>query len=120
MLRGFSGAFEGERERSDVVACWCTQMLSGVQMPSGEYEDQILGQTVKTKWLSIGTLSATVAASYLAMSGESKPKQPASGAKQTLEQVKEAVTFKSSSSEEEDLMNSIKKYIAEAEQEAKH
>lgn len=34
------------------------------------------------------------------MSGESKPKQPASGsgAKQTLEQVKEAVTFKSSSS----------------------
>ena len=62
------------------------------------YFSLILGQQVKTKWLTLGTLAATIGGSVFAMSGDSKPKQEGSTGKQTLEQVKDAVTFKSSSS----------------------
>ncbi|KAA1473070.1 hypothetical protein DENSPDRAFT_822327 [Dentipellis sp. KUC8613] len=78
----------------------------------------ILGRAIKTEYLALGTLLSTVGLSYLATAGGSKDK--ASAPKQTLQQVKDAVTFDSKSKEEEDLMSSIKNFIAEAEKDSKH
>ncbi|TFY63485.1 hypothetical protein EVG20_g6298 [Dentipellis fragilis] len=51
----------------------------------------ILGRAIKTEYLALGTLLGTVGISYLAAAGGSK--DAASAPKQTLQQVKDAVTF---------------------------
>ncbi|KIP09922.1 hypothetical protein PHLGIDRAFT_288475 [Phlebiopsis gigantea 11061_1 CR5-6] len=97
----------------------------------------IAGRAIKNEYLALGTLGLTGLLTSLAMGGG---KKEASTGKQTIQQIKEAVKFDSSSryvpmftqrvaaeltvtalvSEEEQLMNSIKNFIAEAEKEAKH
>ncbi|OJT02802.1 hypothetical protein TRAPUB_6658 [Trametes pubescens] len=77
----------------------------------------ILGRAIKNEYLALGTIFGTVGATLLATGGK---KEPAPAAKPTLQQIKETVKVNASSSEEEDLMNSIKNFIAEAEKESKH
>ncbi|TCD61816.1 hypothetical protein EIP91_007861 [Steccherinum ochraceum] len=80
----------------------------------------ILGRAIKNEYLALGTLFAT-AAIAISSTGGSKKEAPAPGAgKSTLEQVKNSVKFNAGSSEEEQLFDSIKNFIAEAEKESKH
>ncbi|EPQ53438.1 hypothetical protein GLOTRDRAFT_100603 [Gloeophyllum trabeum ATCC 11539] len=67
----------------------------------------ILGRAVKNEYLAIGTLLGTAALALGATGGK----------KDAPKDVKEAVKFESSSKEEADF---IKKYIEEAEKDAKH
>jgi len=75
----------------------------------------ILGRAIKNEYLALGTIFSAVGIGMLA-SGGKKEAPPPSG-KSTLEKVKETVKFNASSSEEEEF---IKKYVEEAEKEAKH
>ncbi|KAI0635299.1 hypothetical protein C8Q77DRAFT_1107260 [Trametes polyzona] len=77
----------------------------------------ILGRAIKNEYLALGTILGTVGLTMLATGGK---KEAAPAAKPTLEQVKDSVKVNASSKEEEDLMNSIKNFIAEAEKESKH
>ncbi|KAG0696415.1 hypothetical protein DFH29DRAFT_1082890 [Suillus ampliporus] len=74
----------------------------------------ILGRTIKTEYLTLGTLFATGGAVFASLGGK---KDSASSGKPLAERVKEAVPITAGSSEEEQLMNSIKNFIAEAEKE---
>ncbi|KAN0127218.1 hypothetical protein V8E53_014938 [Lactarius tabidus] len=78
----------------------------------------ILGRAIKTEYLALGTLLSTVGLSYVAASGGSK--EASSGSKKTLQEVKDSVKFDSSSKEEEELAESIKNFVAEAEKDSKH
>ncbi|KAH9990992.1 hypothetical protein BJV74DRAFT_884972 [Russula compacta] len=78
----------------------------------------ILGRAIKTEYLALGTLLGTVGLSYAAASGGSK--EASSPSKPTLQEVKDSVKFDSSSREEEELIESIKKFVAEAEKGSKH
>jgi hypothetical protein len=78
----------------------------------------ILGRAIKTEYLALGTLLSTVGLSYAAASGGSKAAP--SGSKQTLQEVKGSVKFDSSSKEEEELVESIRKFVEEAEKGPKH
>ncbi|KAH9968203.1 hypothetical protein BC827DRAFT_1263913 [Russula dissimulans] len=80
------------------------------------HSSTILGRAIKSEYLALGTLLGTVGISYASTSGGSK--QAAS--KQTLQEVKDSVKIESSSREEEELVESIKKFIAEAEKGSKH
>ncbi|KAH7924697.1 hypothetical protein BV22DRAFT_1034842 [Leucogyrophana mollusca] len=75
----------------------------------------IFGRAIKTEYLTLGTLFATGAAVYGSMGG--KKEAPAASGKSLTERVKEAVPISAGSSEEEQLMNSIKNFLAEAEKE---
>ncbi|PCH44971.1 hypothetical protein WOLCODRAFT_165527 [Wolfiporia cocos MD-104 SS10] len=79
----------------------------------------VFGRTLKNEHLALGTILSTVGLAVLALGGGEKEAAPSSG-KTTLEQVKESVKFNASSSEEEQLVDSIKKFIEDAEKEAKH
>ncbi|KAG1803349.1 uncharacterized protein BJ212DRAFT_1285160, partial [Suillus subaureus] len=74
----------------------------------------IFGRAIKTEYLTLGTLFATGGAVYASLGGK---KDSASSSKPLAERVKEAVPINAGSSEEEQLMNSIKNFIAEAEKE---
>ncbi|KAG1778153.1 hypothetical protein EV702DRAFT_968528, partial [Suillus placidus] len=74
----------------------------------------IFGRAIKTEYLTLGTLFATGGAVYASLGGK---KDSASSGKPLAERVKEAVPINAGSSEEEQLMNSIKNFIAEAEKE---
>ncbi|CDO73692.1 hypothetical protein BN946_scf185015.g20 [Trametes cinnabarina] len=76
----------------------------------------ILGRAIKNEYLALGTILGTVGLTMLATGG----KKDAAPKPETLEQAKETVKINASSKEEEELMNSIKKFIAEAEKESKH
>ncbi|KAI9458878.1 hypothetical protein BJY52DRAFT_1186646 [Lactarius psammicola] len=78
----------------------------------------ILGRAIKTEYLALGTLLSTVGLSYAAASGGSN--EAASSSKKSLQEVKDSVKFDSSSKEEEELAESIKNFIAEAEKGSKH
>ncbi|CCM02505.1 uncharacterized protein FIBRA_04607 [Fibroporia radiculosa] len=56
----------------------------------------------------------------LSTGGKKEAAPPPVPGKSALEQVKDSVKFTAGSSEEEQLMGSIKKFIEEAEKEAKH
>ncbi|KIJ15320.1 hypothetical protein PAXINDRAFT_99540 [Paxillus involutus ATCC 200175] len=74
----------------------------------------IFGRAIKNEYLTLGTLFATGTAVFASMGG----KKDASAANKPLaERVSEAVPIKAGSSEEEELMNSIKNFLAEAEKE---
>ncbi|KAI0711143.1 hypothetical protein C8T65DRAFT_647650 [Cerioporus squamosus] len=73
----------------------------------------ILGRAIKNEYLALGTIFGTAGLTMLAMGGGKKE-----AAKPTLQQVKEAVPISASSREEEDLMDSIKKFIADAEKDS--
>ncbi|KAH9924367.1 hypothetical protein B0H21DRAFT_151291 [Amylocystis lapponica] len=75
----------------------------------------ILGRAIKNEYLAIGTILGTVGLAVSLSGG--KKEAPAHSGKPTLEQVKDAVKFNASSSEEEEF---IKKFVADAEKEAKH
>ncbi|EGO03546.1 hypothetical protein SERLA73DRAFT_175051 [Serpula lacrymans var. lacrymans S7.3] len=77
----------------------------------------IFGRAIKTEYLTLGTLFTTAAVAYGALGGK---KEIPSAPKSIAERVKESVPIKAGSSEEEELMNSIKNFIAEAEKEASH
>ncbi|KAG1738124.1 uncharacterized protein EDB91DRAFT_1224067 [Suillus paluster] len=74
----------------------------------------ILGRAIKTEHLTLGTLFATGGAVFASLGGK---KDSASSGKPLAERVKEAVPINAGSSEEEQLMNSINNFIAEAEKE---
>ncbi|KAJ8590373.1 hypothetical protein M405DRAFT_736978, partial [Rhizopogon salebrosus TDB-379] len=75
----------------------------------------IFGRAIKTEYLTLGTLFATGGAVFASLGGK---KESASSGKPLSERVKEAVPITAGSSEEEQLMNSIKSFIAEAEKES--
>ncbi|KIM85805.1 hypothetical protein PILCRDRAFT_817015 [Piloderma croceum F 1598] len=76
----------------------------------------IFGRAIKNEYLTLATLFSVGAIGYAATSGGSKKAASASSSGKTLvEKVKEAVPINAGSSEEEQLMDSIKNYIAEAE-----
>ncbi|EMD34855.1 hypothetical protein CERSUDRAFT_86298 [Gelatoporia subvermispora B] len=76
----------------------------------------ILGRAIKSEYLALGTIFGTIGLSVLATGGSKKEAKPAAG--QPLKQVVEStVPITASSKEEEDLMNSIKKFISETEKE---
>ncbi|KAG1839761.1 hypothetical protein DFJ58DRAFT_103244 [Suillus subalutaceus] len=72
----------------------------------------IFGRAIKTEYLTLGTLFATGGAVYASLGGK---KDSASSSKPLAERVKEAVPI--NAGEEEQLINSIKNFIAEAEKE---
>ncbi|KAG1744192.1 hypothetical protein EDB19DRAFT_1874551 [Suillus lakei] len=74
----------------------------------------IFGRAIKTEYLTLGTLFATGGAVFASLGGK---KDSASSGKPLAERVKEAVPISAGSSEEEQLMNSISNFIAEAEKE---
>ncbi|KAG2353008.1 hypothetical protein BDR07DRAFT_1311598, partial [Suillus spraguei] len=75
----------------------------------------IFGRAIKTEYLTLGTLFATGGAVFASLGGK---KDSASSGKPLAERVKEAVPIKAGSgAEEEQLMNSINNFIAEAEKE---
>jgi len=78
----------------------------------------ILGRAIKNEYLALGTIFGTGLLSYVATSGGKKEDKQvgSSSGKSTVEK---AVPINAGSSEEEQLMNSIKNYIKEAE-EGKH
>ncbi|GJE86440.1 ATP19 family protein [Phanerochaete sordida] len=80
----------------------------------------IAGRAVKNEYLALGTLGLTGLIVSMAMSGGKKETAAPAGVKQTLAQVKDTVKIGAGSSEEEQLMDSIKNFIAEAEKESKH
>ena len=57
----------------------------------------IAGRAIKNEYLALGTLGLTGLLTSLAMGGGKKEASPPSDAKQTIQQVKEAVKFESSS-----------------------
>ncbi|THH13294.1 hypothetical protein EW146_g6907 [Bondarzewia mesenterica] len=75
----------------------------------------ILGRAIKSEYLALGTLLTTAGISYIAASGGSKESP-----KGSLQEVKDSVKIDSSSKEEENLMDSIKNFIAEEEKASKH
>ncbi|KAF9788599.1 hypothetical protein BJ322DRAFT_1209603 [Thelephora terrestris] len=74
----------------------------------------ILGRAIKTEYLALGTLLGTVGLS-MGLTGGSKDAKP-----KTIEQAKESVGLNASSKEEEALVDSIQRFIADAEKESKH
>jgi len=74
----------------------------------------ILGRAVKTEYLALGTLFSTVALT-MGLSGGSKEAKPT-----TLQQIKETVKMDAGSKDEEELFDSIRKFVADAEKESKH
>ncbi|KAF4563909.1 hypothetical protein EYR40_002968 [Pleurotus pulmonarius] len=79
----------------------------------------ILGRAIKSEYLALGTIFSTIGVASLFTGGKKAEPIPAPG-KSIIETVKEAVPINAGSSEEEQLVDSIRKYIAEAEKEAKH
>ncbi|KAI6142789.1 hypothetical protein BKA82DRAFT_1000145 [Pisolithus tinctorius] len=72
----------------------------------------IFGRAIKTEYLSVGTLVATGLLTYCSLGG----KKDASAAGKTISQrVNEAAPIKAASKEEEELFDSIKHFISEAE-----
>lgn len=79
----------------------------------------ILGRAIKNEYLALGTIFSAVSIGMLASGGKKETPAPSAG-KSVLEQAKESVKFNAGSSEEEQLMDSIKKFVEEAEKDAKH
>ncbi|GAW09973.1 hypothetical protein F5879DRAFT_714418 [Lentinula edodes] len=77
----------------------------------------ILGRAIKNEYITLGVLGSVFGGAFLATRGGSKQDTKAA-TPSIIEKVKEAVPLNAGSSEEEELMNSIRKYIAEAEKEA--
>ncbi|KAN0086092.1 hypothetical protein V8E55_007226, partial [Tylopilus felleus] len=75
----------------------------------------IFGRSIKNEYLTLGTLF-TVGAAVFALKGGKK--DVATANKPLTERVKDVVPIKAESSEEEELINSIKNFIAEAEKES--
>ncbi|KAF8137073.1 hypothetical protein EV363DRAFT_1157069, partial [Boletus edulis] len=75
----------------------------------------IFGRSIKNEYLTLGTLF-TVGATVFALKGGKK--DAVAAGKPLTERVKDAVPIKAESSEEEELINSIKNFIAEAEKES--
>ncbi|KAI6104167.1 hypothetical protein F5141DRAFT_1127630 [Pisolithus sp. B1] len=73
----------------------------------------IFGRAIKTEYLTLGTLFATGLLTYSSLGG----KKASPAGKTVSERVNEAAPIKAASKEEEELMNSIKHFIAEAEKE---
>jgi hypothetical protein len=69
--------------------------LAGTEASPRGHSSTILGRAIKTEYLVLTTLFSTVGLSYAAASGGSK--SAPSGSKQTLQEVKGAVKFDSSS-----------------------
>ncbi|KAI0938736.1 hypothetical protein AcW1_001608 [Taiwanofungus camphoratus] len=78
----------------------------------------IFGRAIKNEYLALGTILGAVGLGLLSTGG--KKEAPAGSGKQTTEQVKDTPKFNASSSEEEELVNSIKKFVEDAEKESKH
>ncbi|SJL12822.1 uncharacterized protein ARMOST_16253 [Armillaria ostoyae] len=74
----------------------------------------IFGRAIKNEYLALGTFASVFGGAFLATRGGKKD----APAPTLVEQVKANVT--SGNSEEEELINSIKKFVEEAEKEAKH
>ncbi|KAL0958368.1 hypothetical protein HGRIS_000509 [Hohenbuehelia grisea] len=79
----------------------------------------IFGRAVKSEYLTLATLGAVGAIVALTKGGSKAPEKLAPG-QTIIDKVKESVPINASSSEEEQLMDSIRKFIAEAEKEQKH
>ncbi|KAF5388705.1 hypothetical protein D9757_004822 [Collybiopsis confluens] len=80
---------------------------------------QILGRTIKNEYIALSILGSLFGGAYLATRGGSSAKEIHKAATPSvIEKVKEAIPINAGSSEEEQLMDSIRKYIAEAEKEA--
>ncbi|KAI0089509.1 hypothetical protein BDY19DRAFT_108076 [Irpex rosettiformis] len=79
----------------------------------------IFGRAIKNEYLALGTLGLTGLLAT-SMTGGKKDAVPTTSGKPTIEQVKETVKINAGSSEEEQLIDSIKNFIAEAEKESKH
>ncbi|KAE9401058.1 hypothetical protein BT96DRAFT_818373, partial [Gymnopus androsaceus JB14] len=82
------------------------------------FSSTILGRVIKNEYIALSIIGSAVGGAFLATRGGGKKEAPASTTSSVIEKVKEAVPFNASSSEEEQLMDSIRKYIAEAEKEA--
>ncbi|TDL24558.1 hypothetical protein BD410DRAFT_896751 [Rickenella mellea] len=86
----------------------------------------ILGRAVKNEYLSLGVILGTTGIAYAATRGGGAKKdahhKPAAGSslKDKIESVKAAVPFGAGSSEEEQLMDSIKKFIEDEEKKTNH
>ncbi|KAL4073476.1 hypothetical protein J3A83DRAFT_4090244, partial [Scleroderma citrinum] len=75
----------------------------------------IFGRAIKTEYLTLGTLFATAATAYASMGGK---KDTSAASKTIAERVNDAVPINAASKDEEELMDSIKNFIAEAEKES--
>ncbi|KIK60345.1 hypothetical protein GYMLUDRAFT_97098 [Collybiopsis luxurians FD-317 M1] len=78
---------------------------------------QILGRTIKNEYIALTILGTLFSGAYAATRGGSVAKET-KATPSVIEKVKEAIPLNAGSSEEEQLMDSIRKYIAEAEKEA--
>ncbi|ESK85472.1 hypothetical protein Moror_10135 [Moniliophthora roreri MCA 2997] len=80
---------------------------------------QILGRTIKSEYLALSVMGSAIGGALLATRGGKKePAVPSGSSKSVIEKVKESVPIAAGSSEEEQLIASIKNFIAEAEKEA--
>ncbi|KAJ3790455.1 hypothetical protein GGU10DRAFT_340853 [Lentinula aff. detonsa] len=77
----------------------------------------IFGRAIKNEYITLSVLGSVFGGAFLATRGGSK-QEAKSATPSVIERVKEAIPLNAGSSEEEELMNSIRKYIAEAEKEA--
>ncbi|KAL5521736.1 hypothetical protein ACEPAF_2484 [Sanghuangporus sanghuang] len=81
----------------------------------------IFGRAIKTEYLSLGTILTTAAIAYAATGSSKKQHVPSGGSsEEALKKVKDTVPINASSSEEEQLLDSIKNFIAEEEKKASH
>ncbi|KLO16124.1 hypothetical protein SCHPADRAFT_230347 [Schizopora paradoxa] len=82
---------------------------------------QIFGRAVKNEYLSLATIIGAASIAFASMGGK-KEVPPAAGAtlKETIQKAKEAIPLGAGSSEEEQLMDSIKKFVEEEEKKASH
>ncbi|EEB95640.1 hypothetical protein MPER_05355 [Moniliophthora perniciosa FA553] len=79
---------------------------------------QILGRTIKNEYLALSVMGSAIGGALLATRGGKKEPVSSGSSKSVIEKVKESVPIAAGSSEEEQLIASIKNFIAEAEKEA--
>ncbi|KAG8216567.1 hypothetical protein J3R82DRAFT_6748 [Butyriboletus roseoflavus] len=121
--RGSSGhELEGShgRFRLGGHSCKSTCVFFVLSHDEQRFADQfvdsvIFGRSIKNEYLTLGTLFTVGATVFAVRSGK---KDTVAAGRPLAERVKDAVPMKAESSEEEELINSIKNFIAEAEKES--
>jgi len=81
----------------------------------------IFGRAVKNEYLSIATLVGAASIAFASMGGK-KEAPPTAGVslKETIQKAKEAIPLGAGSSEEAQLMDSIRKFVDEEEKKGAH
>jgi len=81
----------------------------------------IFGRAVKNEYLSLATIIGAATVAYASMGGK-KEAPPAAGTslKETIQKAKAAIPLGAGSSEEEQLVDSIRKFVEEEEKKTAH